>query len=100
MSDDVDRSRTDADRLRAVAETLRSLGMRVTGFRVGDIQVQLGAPWGADAPPSAMVSTAAAKEDPEDRLNRLRQVAKQSLGFVPPDEQLEKLAPALLGPGR
>lgn len=89
MSDGDDK--TDARRFRAIAEVAKSLGMRVAVLRVGDVHLQLAEPWGA---PAGKVESKPLPPD-EERTAKLRQAARRSLGYIPPDEQLEKLAPAL-----
>jgi hypothetical protein len=84
-----------AKRLRAVAEVVRSLGMRVQVLRVGDVTVQMSEPWGSGPEPAPAASEEPAMGPEEIRMAKLRDVARRSLGRVPSDDELRALAPAL-----
>lgn len=80
----------DADRLTAVAQAAKALGMRISALVVGDVKVVLAEPWGA----ASEVAVAPPQETPaneeERKLAELRRRSKALFGRVLTDDALLK----------
>jgi hypothetical protein len=88
----------DSERLRAVAEACRALGMTVGALKVGDIEVRLALPWGAepkDTPRRRAKREIDSTTSPE--MQALRDASMKQFGRVLPDEKLRAMKGALLG---
>jgi len=99
---------TDAERFREVAEIAKALGMRVGGFVVGDIRVQLATPWpesqalaNVTAGPDAHAEDQTAyvmdvtKAADDKELKELRRRSKITFGHVKPDKELLEMRSVL-----
>ena len=83
----------DVDRVRAIAELARELGMHVNAIVVGDIRLVLAAPWGPrvqSAPEDSLHPTG--DESPPDKLEEARIWARKEFGRSLPDDTVKALA--------
>lgn len=81
----------DASRVRAVAETLRDLGMQVSALIVGDVRIQLATPWGAQVQSRPEASPATAVDEGQAKLEAARKQARAEFGRVLPDDTVKRI---------
>lgn len=96
----------DSFRLCAIAETIQSLGMQAMAIRMGDVTIHLAEAWPPkpkaefpklpkNKPPG--IDSIENEDGTLDELGPLRDLAKRLMGYVPPDDMLRAIAPALKG---
>lgn len=88
----------DADRLKAVAEACKALGMTVGALKVGDIEVRLAQPWGVEAKPSKRAQARAeATAGLSDEDKALMEAGRKQFGRNLPLAKLKAMKGAILG---